>query len=267
MRLITIPLSHYCERARWALDHCDLPYREEQHLQMFHLREVRRAGGRRTVPVLETPEGPLTDSADIVAYAGANAPPERVLYPDRSEERAEVEALERDFAHELGVEVRRWAYLRLLPHRRLLLRYNAGRAPALERFALRLAYPFARRKVSEHLGVTPEKVESGAAVIARHLDAVAGKLSGGRRFLVGDRFGAADLTFGAMAALLVMPPEYGVPLPALDELPTELAADVDRFRAHPAGAFALRLYREHRRAPSRPSARSSEPARDGLRPS
>jgi glutathione S-transferase len=246
MRLITIPLSHYCERARWALDHCGLPYEEEQHLQMFHLRPVRRAGGRHTVPVLVNADGALHDSADIVAYADAHARPERRLYPEDAGERAELEALEQGFAGELGVEVRRWIYLRLLPARRLLLRYNAGRAPRLQRLALRLGYPFARRKVEEHLGVTPEKVEAGAAAIERHLGAVAARLSDGRPFLGGDRFTAADLTFAAMAALLVIPPEYGMPLPRPDELPADLAAEVERHRAHPAGAFVLRLYREHR---------------------
>lgn len=34
-----------------------------------------------------------------------------------------------------------------------------------------------------------------------------------------ERFSAADLTFASLAASLLMPPEYGVPLPQPDELP------------------------------------------------
>ena len=26
-RLITIPISHYCEKARWALERAEIPYR------------------------------------------------------------------------------------------------------------------------------------------------------------------------------------------------------------------------------------------------
>ena len=33
--LITIPLSHYCEKARWALDRVALSYREEPHAPRF----------------------------------------------------------------------------------------------------------------------------------------------------------------------------------------------------------------------------------------
>lgn len=122
MRLITIPLSHYCERARWALDRCGASYHEDQHLQMFHLSQVRRAGGRHTVPLLVTPDGPLTDSAEIVAYADRQAVPERRLYPEDDGRRTEVLELERAYAGTFGVESRRWAYHRLLPHRRLLMK-------------------------------------------------------------------------------------------------------------------------------------------------
>ena len=35
-RLITIPISHYCEKARWALDRAGIGYREERHVQIVH---------------------------------------------------------------------------------------------------------------------------------------------------------------------------------------------------------------------------------------
>jgi glutathione S-transferase len=75
---------------------------------------------------------------------------------------------------------------------------------------------------------------------------VAARLEDGRRYLCGDAFTAADLAFAALAAPVIVPPEYGTPLPAPDELPAEMAAGVRAFRAHPAGAFASRLFREER---------------------
>ena len=56
-RLITIPISHYCEKARWALERADIPYREERHLQVIHWAHVWRAGRGRTAPVLVTRTG------------------------------------------------------------------------------------------------------------------------------------------------------------------------------------------------------------------
>ena len=45
-----------------------------------------------------------------------------------------------------------------------------------------------------------------------------------------------------------MPPEYGVRLP--QDLPEPVARDVRAFREHPAGAYALKLFRELRRSPA-----------------
>ena len=64
LRLITIPISHYCEKARWALERAEMPYREERHIQAIHVLYARRAGGGMTVPVLVTPEGTLGESEE-----------------------------------------------------------------------------------------------------------------------------------------------------------------------------------------------------------
>jgi glutathione S-transferase len=77
-------------------------------------------------------------------------------------------------------------------------------------------------------------------------DRVAERLADGRPYLCGERFTAADLTFSALAASVLMPPEYGVPLPQPDELPPAMAAKVRELRAHPAGAHALKMFREER---------------------
>lgn len=78
-------------------------------------------------------------------------------------------------------------------------------------------------------------------------DSVAQRLSDSRPFLCGDRFSADDLTFAALAASVLMPPEYGVSLPQPEELPVAMASVVGDLRAHPAGAHALAMFRNERR--------------------
>ena len=46
---------------------------------------------------------------------------------------------------------------------------------------------------------------------------------------------------------MLVPPEYGVRLPQPDELPDQIARDVRSFREHPAGRYALELFRTERR--------------------
>jgi len=84
-------------------------------------------------------------------------------------------------------------------------------------------------------------------VVWRELDFVAELLADGRPHLCGERFGAADLTFAALSAAIVVPPVYGVPLPQPDILPPHTAALVRRARKYPAVRYALAPFAERRR--------------------
>ncbi len=246
-RLVTIGVSHYCEKARWALDRAGVVYREERHPPVLHILAVRRAGGRRTAPVLVTDEGALTDSSDILAWADRRPGAPR-LYPDDAAARAAVEALETRFDEELGPHVRRFAYAHLLPDRALGRRLLTPGAPRLERALFSLATPAFTWAMRRAMRITPEGGERSRARVEGVLGEVEALLADGRPYLAGDAFGAADLTFAALVAPLVAPPEYGAPLPALDALPPALRGACEAYRARPAGAFALALYRRHRRA-------------------
>lgn len=79
--LVTIPVSHYCEKARWALERAGLDYTERRHIQLVHIAAVKRAGGGRTAPVLKTPQGVFGDSTAILRYADEHGPPQLRLYP------------------------------------------------------------------------------------------------------------------------------------------------------------------------------------------
>jgi glutathione S-transferase len=242
LRLVTIPISHYCEKARWALERAGIPYREERHVQGIHRIASRRAGGHGTVPVLVTPEGSLGESEEILLWVDARTPPEQRLYPQEPGERAEVERLCRRFDERLGPRGRRLMYVNMLAHREQMVRFNNQGVPRWEDRALRAGWPLAVRFVTRALGIRPGiEVEDEAAVWAE-LDFVADLLADGRRHLCGERFGAADLTFAALSAAVVVPPVYGTPLPQPDVLPPEIGAFIGRVRDHPAGRYALTLF-------------------------
>ena len=132
--LYTIPISHYCEKARWALDRSGIPYRERAHVQVIHRFVAMRVGRSKTMPVLARSDGGvLTESEDILAYADTRAPADARLYPDDPAERDEVRALERDFDDRLGPHGRRWMYFRLRKSRDLAVRYGCTGVPDWER--------------------------------------------------------------------------------------------------------------------------------------
>jgi glutathione S-transferase len=244
--LVTIPISHFCEKARWALERSGIPFRERAHLQVFHRIAVRRAGGGTTAPVLVWDGRVFADSAEILDAASAQAPPELRLYPDDPQAAADARALQRDFDERLGPEGRRWMYYELRGRGDIARAYGCTGVPDWQRRALPLVYPIATWIIDRALDVTPETAEGAEGIVRATFDEVAERLSDGRPFLCGGSFSAADLTFAALAAAVLMPAEYGVPLPQPSVLPTQMAAKVSDLRSHPAGAHALRMFREER---------------------
>lgn len=250
-RLITIPFSHYCEKARWALERAGIEHVEDGHLPIFSYLAVRRAGARRTVPVLVTADGALIpDSTDILRWCDqhGHAP---ALFPA---DRPEAAALEDDFDRRLGPAARRLAYFHLLPSRAAVTELLTADVPGWQRRVGRVARPLAVQLIKRGLKVDA----AGAARSRRALDetfaAVGERLADGRRYLCGDRFTAADLTFAALAAPVLVPDGYGSRLPAPATLPASFVALRDELRAHPAGAFGLRIYARDRSAAAATSA-------------
>jgi glutathione S-transferase len=250
-RLLTIPISHFCEKARWALDRAGIDYDEERHVQGVHRLVSRRAGGAGTLPLLVADDGVHGQSEAIVRWADARLEPGDRLFPEDAQLCDEVLTLCRRFDAGIGPDSRRLIYAHLLPHRDELLDVNNRGVPAWEDRFLRTGWPLMRRVAARDLRIGPTTIRDDDPRVRRELDEVAELLADGRPYLCGERFSAADLTFAALAAALVLPPEYGTPLPQPAGLPGPVGAVVEGFRAHPAGAFALELFRRHRRAPVR----------------
>ena len=245
-RLVTIPISHFCEKARWALDRAGVAYVEQRHLQLIHVAAARLAGGGNTVPVFVTRTGQvLADSSEILLWADTQVDRRRWLYPD-GKLGAEARELEAWLDEGLGPDGRLWMYHETLPAVRELRRWALAGVPRWERLVFDVGGAGIDLALRRYLGV--DAASAGAALdrVTRVFDAVAERLSDGRRFLVDDRFTAADLTFAALAAPVLLPARYGSPLPPPEVMPGAVAREVRRLRDHPAGMFADRLYRDER---------------------
>ncbi|MFO0550284.1 MAG: glutathione S-transferase family protein [Polyangiaceae bacterium] len=246
--LVTISFSHFCDKARWALDLAQIEYREAAHLPAFHLVPVKRAGGRRTTPTLVTDERVLTDSSDILAWVD-HTRPDLGLYGRSDDERREILELEDLFDEKLGPHARRWAYHHLLPDRAFAMAMFDAQTmtPAYERALMKVLFPVVRLAMQRSMGIDARSAERSRGEVDRVFDEIGERLASGRRYLVGDAFTAADLTFAALATAALLSDDPESRLPALADVPAQPAAGIAAWREHPAGVFARRIMREHRR--------------------
>ena len=148
----------------------------------------------------------------------------------------------------LGPSARRLIYVHMFADKQLALEVNNAGVPAWEDRAIRYGWPVVERIVHSVLGIRPGVEVEDEAAVWRELDFAAALLADGRPYLNGERFGAADLTFAALSAAVLLPPGYGVRLPQPEELRVETAELVRRARAHRAGQYALSLFDRHRHA-------------------
>jgi glutathione S-transferase len=239
-RLITVPLSHFCEKARWALDRSGIDYREEPHLPLVHRLHTARVGCR-SVPVLVVGSQAIPDSHSIVQWTAAHGSDGR-LYPAEQGLRARVIEIEHYADRELGPHVRRWVYSYLLAAPLLLLPCFSRGVTRLERLIASPVVAAARPLIRRGYRVDEATGRASLARAAKAMGQISAWLADGRRYLVGDRFTAADLAVASLAAPLVCAPQYGGAMPPFDALPAKMRADIERLRADRAGAFVLEMY-------------------------
>ena len=241
LRLITIAPSHYCEKARWALDHAGLPFTEEAHIPLVHAFHTMRSTRRqsRTVPILVTPDELLTESTDIVRFADRHVDAARRLYPD--DQRPAVDELVASFDRTIGPLTRRLAYCHVLDHPQLFVSLMAAGVSPAERSVLRVAHPLQRRLLRRLFRISDRVRRELPGRLDEALAPAAQLLADGRPYLTGDRFTAADLTLVALLQPVLLLRE-----PDLARLPADIAGLVARYRATPVGAWAARVWGEHR---------------------
>ena len=237
--LITMPHSHYAEKARWALDYLALPYVERPQLPLFHRFATRPHGGT-SVPVLVQGGRSWTDSSAIVMWADEAAGGD-VLFPREEAVRNDVLALEDRFDKVLGPHTRRWGYAQLLGRRDIIATMVTRSVPRVQARWAPFVMPVFMPLIKRAFDITPATTARSHERIDQVFEEVGCRLADGRPFLFGERFSAADLTFAALSAPVLLPPECPA-YPPVPDMPAAMRDGVERWRATAAGRFGLATY-------------------------
>lgn len=196
MKLIQIPFSHNCVKARIGLERKGLPY-EVENVPPPDRRSVRAQSRQGLVPVLVDGDRAIADSTAILLYL-EDKHPDPPLVPRDPARRADCLVLE-DWADLAFMAVsRRIAYFNVMntPGRLGSMFFPASRG--LKRF---VQERIARRLVTRRFRIAPERYPRDVAA-ARAAASLAVERIGAGPYLFGEAVTIADIALAAMAAPL-----------------------------------------------------------------
>ncbi len=238
-----LEISHYNEKARWALDYKGIPHVRRAVTPALQELTARRLRAGRTVPILELDGRAIGDSTRIIEELERRWP-EPALYPADPEERSRALELEDYFDEECGPDARRVLFGdNLAEHEKFLtLLYGADhRLTGL----LRAVSPLFSRVVRRHFRIQPETVEASRDKVRAAFDRIEASF-GPSGYLVGDSFTVADLTAASILAIIVVPPEFPYITLPVEERTAESRQFRDSLKNRPGFRWVEEMYVRHR---------------------
>jgi glutathione S-transferase len=195
----------------------------------LHVPRARRMANATTLPILTIGREVIQGSGSILGWTGMlGAAP----------------ALEQRFEERVGVIVRQFIYAGTLgvvdpSVRDVLLDGVSGGQARLGR----LMWPVTRRLMVTGMNARAALLPDLEQKLTEELDWFEDQLAG-RRHLIGDKFGRADLTAASLLAPLARPPEC--PLYRKLQLPERLERTLTQWSARPSLKWVERTYTNHR---------------------
>jgi len=243
LKLYTFNLSHFAEKARWALDYEGIPYEEKVLLPGPHQFVTRRIAGRTSVPVLDHDGRYVQGSGAIIDYVADHLGGSRLTSLDKTA-RSKALELEKMLDQAFGRGVQQVLYSALLKDRKTVIDLWSSGGPIWARGFYAIAFPAIASAVKRMYKTTDvEGVARAKQRFAATFDDLDNVL-GTRRYLGGDAPNRADITLAALLAPVCRVPEHRVTWPSM---PPELADFEASLRGRPTWNHVLRMYRDHRK--------------------
>ena len=256
--LVTIPYSHYCEVARWALDVSKTQYQEIKYIPGYHAQTVGKlrqkkenrshssfAGqesgyhsGRRkySVPLVLMPNGIIyKDSWEILEY----------FFGPVNQKWKEI------LDNKLGIATRQLAYYFYLdPKNKSLMSNIIKQATPGERLFWFFFENKIRRSMYELMAITKKNIETSKKVILEIFEQASIRLELNPYSITeGPNFSPTDLAFCALGSIVILPKNYSgnvIKMESLERHPNEYQEIIKLCRATKAGEFIIQNYETKR---------------------
>jgi glutathione S-transferase len=243
-----LSISHYSEKARWALEHKRIDHSRRALPPGIHMAfALGLTGGvHATLPVLQLDGRAIGDSTTVIA-ALEERYPDRPVYPRDPEQRRRALELEDFFDERLGPHARLLPFHHLVGEPELMAELAIQAVPGSLKPPKGLVGAYARRYASLRFGVNDgEAAVAAEAGIRAALDRLEAELAGGEgEFLVGEQLSVADITAASLFGPIVAP--AGGPIPPDQPVPAALERFRDELRDRAGFIWVEETFRKHRR--------------------
>lgn len=225
LELYQFPISHYCEKVRWALAYKNLDHRLRNLLPGLHIKKARKLTGRAAVPILVHDGQAMNESSEIITYLDRTFT-DNPLTPADPVLRQQALELEQFADEKIGPHVRRVCYHTLLEYPDIVIPFFTANGPWYGNILLKRMFPKMRQSMRKFMNINSESAARSRRILNQATDHIFTYLQD-RDFIVGDQFSRADLAVASLLAPLSMPAGYGLDWPA--EHPEGLKELVDSY--------------------------------------
>ncbi len=241
--LYLFSISHFCEKARWALDYLGIEYELRHVAPGEHGQIAKRLGAPRTsVPYLAVDDGVIQGSSEIVSWAESQNSSASTLLTTDAEACDEIESRIGAIA---GVHVRRFYYSEaIVEHPATVRPIFTRELGMINKLKIRLGWGKIRKIMIARMDLGEAQGEESQAIVDAELAWIDGLLSDGRAYLVGDSFSRADIAVASILSPLVLPPEHSV-YNRIDH-PPKMAETLSAWSERPALRWVRDIYTKHR---------------------
>lgn len=209
--LYQFPISHYCEKVRWALDYKNIPYKKINLLPGPHVKKITALADSSELPLIMHGNKIIQQSNEIINYLDATFP-EQTLTPKNLSIKKQSLEWEAFVDKEVGPHLRRYFYHTLLKHPDIIIPIFSYDGPWYGTYFLKIIYPKLRKTMTRYMRLTDKSAEKSRQHLIAAMEKLNSHLSH-QPFLAGDQFSRADLAAASLLAPILQPAKYGLSWP------------------------------------------------------
>jgi len=240
LTLYQFPISHYCEKVRWALEYKNIEYKIINLLPGLHAKKAKKLSSKYTLPILQHGNSVISESSEIISYLDKTFP-YILLTPSDPELLSQSEQWESFADKELGADVRSLCYHTLLDHPDLISPFFTKGGPWYGKLYMKLSYPKLSQTMRKLMKLDDIAIVAIKQRLTQNIEKAHAHIND-REFFVGNCFSRADIAMASLLAPLSKAKNYGIDWP--QQYPEPLQSSIDEFGNKLD--WTHRIYSQHR---------------------